>query len=593
MCPHNVQTLFEHQVARSANRIAVRSDGVHLTYRELYQRALSLSLEISRFHAESNVVAVMLSRSIDSVAVILATLWLGAAYLPVDPATPIARIEYVLRDAAPSCIVVDSDSRDRIPCDDIAVVMVEPTTNLFSDKNTSAQVAAHSVTPLSKKAYIMYTSGTTGYPKGVVISESALSNFISALTRTIAFTPTDKLLALTRTTFDISLLELLVPLVTGGEVVIATEDELHDGARLADMISRFEITTLQATPSYLSWFAESHSACLRGLRVLVGGEPFPRELARVLAKACTEVWNLYGPTETTIWAATHKVAEEDFGEHASRIVTIGRPMPGYSMYVFGDSMNELPTGTAGELYIGGPSVADGYLNRDDLTSRSFCVDMNNPNCLLYRTGDLAKQRADGNFEFMGRSDRQVKIRGMRVELEEIESQLRKLSGVRDAAVVFEEGVSRERRLLAYVVSHNGASIGAREIKEALSKLLPDYMIPNDIVTLRSFPLSAHGKLDRASLAAMEYVSDASQIHSTMSDERMHVQELFRSALGTESIRLDDNFIDLGGHSLSGMRLVSKIRSDFGVNIPLSLIFDADSIGEVVEEVVRLRGGQQR
>jgi pristinamycin I synthase-3/4 len=443
--------LFERQALATPDAPAVTCGEESLTYRDLMERAVRVSDWLSN-HGIGNedIVGVALPRSADLIACLMGVLQSGAAYLPIDTSYPVTRIKAMLDDAGVSTVLTGTHSSDFWPARLQLVDVSDPEFIASVDAARKWNPVHHRcvIHPRSS-AYLMYTSGSTGNPKGIAIDHGALAHFVQAIGQSFRPGSGSRHLALTTFAFDISILELLAPLCTGAEIVIASQEEAGDPLRLAALIRANRPTSIQATPSHWSAVTEETPGMLQDCTILVGGEPLTRELAQRLHGEGAEVLNLYGPTEATIWASVHKVGQGDIAAAAPNIVTIGRPLPGYEFYVLDSALRPVSPGETGELFIGGEALARGYWRRPDLTAERFVANpFRTGGARMYRTGDLSRLLPDGNMEFLGRTDLQVKVRGFRIELGEIEAALRSSELVRDAAATVQAGGSQ---LIAYVV----------------------------------------------------------------------------------------------------------------------------------------------
>ncbi|MFC7760211.1 amino acid adenylation domain-containing protein [Catellatospora bangladeshensis] len=475
----------------------------------------------------------------------LAVLRAGAAYVPVDPSYPQARQELILADADPALIL---EGLDAVP-----------------------QARPGGAVPAGT-AYVMYTSGTTGRPKGVVVPHSALANLLLGMAEAVGSRPGDRWLGLTPLSFDISGLELFLPLVTGGRLVIASDLSALEGRAVAALIEREGVTHVQATPSGWQVLLE---AGFDGPAVtaLAGGEALPPDLARRLRARTARLINVYGPTETTIWSTADEIPDQP------DTVTIGRPIANTRTYVLDPAGRPLPAGVWGELCIGGDGVADGYLRRPDLTAERFVPDPFGPG-RLYRTGDRCRWSADGRLVYGGRDDGQVKIRGHRVELEEIEAHLREHPGVAQAAVTLRGG-----ELAGYLVPRDTAP-DAAELRRHLGQRLPAATVPTSWTVLDRLPLTPSGKLDRAALPEPVLSRTAAPVRDTRAsgdDELVEtLRAIWQEVLSVEDVGDDEDLFDLGGHSLTITRISVRITQQLGRDVPLDVFFDTPTIAEIAQ-----------
>ncbi|WP_158595993.1 non-ribosomal peptide synthetase [Oleomonas cavernae] len=570
-------TLFQAQVAANPGAVAVVSGERALTYRTLNEQANQLAYAlIGRGIGPGSLVAVALPRGERLVIALLAILKTGAAYLPLDPGAPAARLALTLEDARPALLLTTTGIAPTLPPVIAAVLLLDQ--YVFAG-NTVNPTDADRLAPLTADlpAYVIYTSGSTGRPKGVVLPHRALTNFLLSMQAMLKLSAQDRLVAVTTIAFDIAALELFLPLLTGAQVVIATRDTVRDPAALAGLITRTGATIMQATPSLWQALLADHGDTLRGLRPLVGGEALPGTLARAMRRLGHKVVNLYGPTETTIWSTLMELDGDDLDSPP-----IGRPIWNTQVYVLDRAMNPVPVGVPGDLYIGGAGVADGYLNRPDLTAERFLA---NPfgDGRLYRTGDLARWRGDGVLEFLGRSDFQIKIRGFRVEAGEIEATLLTHPQVAQAVVVLREETNGDKRLVAYVVPAAGETADGSELRRHLERSLPDYMIPAAFVSLDALPVNGNGKLDRGALPAPQWQQTSGYVAPRTPTEEI-LASLWAETFGLERVGIHDSLFDLGGDSLAAARMIAALRSRFSFEIPLGAVFGTPTIAGLAEHL---------
>ncbi|MEV5937092.1 amino acid adenylation domain-containing protein, partial [Streptomyces sp. NPDC052079] len=544
--------LFEARAADAPEAIAVVCGDRELSYAELNARANRLARLLVRHGAgPERRVAVRLPRSADLVTVLLAVLKSGAAYVPLDPDFPDQRIAYMIDDARP-VLVVDEEW---LAAADLA----------------GLDVADLPPVPLASAAYVIYTSGSTGRPKGVVVGHAALANFLQDLGERCALTPDERLLAVTTVGFDIAALELYVPLLAGAAVVLADRDTVRDPRALAELIDAAGISVVQATPSLWHQIVDEHATALSGIRVFVGGEALPADLAASLVRHARSVTNVYGPTETTIWSTAGDVDTD-----SARRGSIGRPIANTRVYVLDAALRPVPAGVAGELYIAGAGLARGYLDRPALTAERFVADPHGtPGTRMYRTGDLVRWSADGELEYLGRVDHQVKVRGHRIEPGEIEAVLLGHESVTRAAVLVREDTPGDRRLVTYVTG----TADPAALREYAARRLPEYMVPSAFVPLDALPLTPNGKLDRRALPAPDSTAQPTG-RAPRSPREEILCGLFAEVLGVERVGIDDGFFDLGGHSLLATRLVSRIRSTLDVELSVRQLFERPTVARL-------------
>jgi amino acid adenylation domain-containing protein len=446
-----------------------------------------------------------------------------------------------------------------------------------SDKNPLSQVYSTDL------AYVIYTSGSTGKPKGVQVSHQSVVNCLCAIGEKVALTVKDVFLAVTTISFDIASLEIFLPLITGAKLVLANRDEALDAKLLLDRLTECGATAMQATPSAWMLLLDAGWRSSPDFKILCGGEVLARELADQLLEGGASLWNLYGPTETTIWSTIAKV------EPGESPVLIGRPIANTQIYILDSQLQPVPVGVHGELYIGGDGLARGHLNRPELTAEKFVANpfSNQPGARLYRTGDRARYRADGNIEFLGRGDNQVKIRGYRIELGEIETILNQHPAVKDNAVVGRErGPSGEKSLVGYVVLRQQLVSSVTELRSFLKKKLPEYMIPSEFLTLDALPLTPNGKIDRNALPLPD--GRRPQLTQGFIAPRTEIEELvaqvWREVLKVENVSVYDNFFELGGHSLLATRVIARLRTNFNIDLPLRKLFELPTVAALAEHV---------
>ncbi|MEU9419271.1 amino acid adenylation domain-containing protein [Streptomyces sp. NPDC048272] len=567
---------------------AVRDDEESLDYAALMARVETAAAHLHTAGARpGDHVVVHTERGTGAVVALLACWRAGVVYVPVDSAAPLARRELILEQSAPAVLVCDDPAalpeayRSRaLPINGLAQA---PTVR--ADRVLSGQAPIEPQTRPQDPAYLMFTSGSTGRPKGVAVSHANLASLLHALTGRLRLGPEDRLLALTTTAFDISLLELLGPLVTGGAVVVAPACALRDAGELAARLAAPGLTAAQATPAVWRLAMSAGWRPREGFRLLCGGEALPPDLADLLARTPAEVHNLYGPTETTIWscAATVRPGEP---------VTIGRPLPGTRVIVADPSRRPVPTGVCGELLIGGPGVAIGYLGDEVRTAARFVPDPYLPGERLYRTGDVVRMRPDGLLEFVGRADEQVKVRGHRIELGEIESALRGLAGIRDAAATVLDPRG-SARIAGYLVAAHGTLETPGEVvrlRQALAEVLPAAMVPVELYEIDAVPLNPNGKTDRRALAgAGRRLEGGNERVAPSTDAERAVAAIWCDLLSLPETGIHDDFFAIGGHSMLAAELLQRIERELGARVPVAEFFMEPTISRLAGTVGQLRG----
>jgi len=566
-CLHEI---IAEQVKRTPEAVAVVFQDKSLTCRELNQRANQLAGHLRALGVNpDDLVAICLERSLDMVVALLGVLKAGGAYLPMDASFPQERLLFMAQDARPKVLLTQATLAELIPAAGAQVVLMDRDWSAISRQPVTDIANAAKARNL---AYVLYTSGSTGKPKGVQIEHQSLVNFLYSMRKEPGLEAGDKVLAITTLSFDIAGLEIWLPLLTGAQIILVQREVAVDGLALARLLERSGATVMQATPSTWQLLLTSGWQGKRGLKAFCGGEPWSADLARQLLEQGLNLWNLYGPTETTIWSAAKQILP-------GQEVLIGPPIANTQIYVLDQNLQPVPIGVPGELHIGGHGLARGYLNRPELTAEKFIPDpfLSEPGARLYKTGDLARCLSDGNYEYLGRMDNQVKLRGFRIELGEIEAQLTHHASVRAAAVVAREDAPGGKLLAAYVLAKNGKTPLASDLRKFLQTRLPDYMVPSVFVNLERFPLTPNGKVDRKGLPKPQIESSTAKFFPPQTPNEVALAKIWGEVLGLQTIGLKDNFFELGGTSLLAMRLIVKIGSYFAKDIALNSIFIAPTI----------------
>jgi len=564
--------LFEAQVPKTPDAVALSMGQKALRYSDLNARANRLAHYLQTLGAKPGVtVGIGLERSLEMVIALLAVLKTGAAYVPLDPEFPRDRLRFMAQDASVAAVLTSAELSDRFDakaCRLLCLDREEPRIAREADHNLGVIATPQDL------AYILYTSGSTGQPKGVEISHRALVNFLWSIRQEPGCTAHDVMLSVTTISFDIFGLELYVPLLAGARVEIAGRTVAMDGRQLRDLCEAVQPTLMQATPATWRMLVEAGWRGSANLTVLCGGEGLPPDLAALLLDRSRALWNMYGPTETTIWSTIEKI------ERTHQEITIGRPIANTDVYILDQFLQPVPIGVSGELYIGGHGVARGYRERPELTKERFIPHPFSPesHAKLYRTGDLARYQPDGRIVHLGRMDNQVKIRGFRIELGDIEVALSRHPTVRQAVVTAREDQQGIKQLVAYVVCQDGSAPSQPELRSFLRAQIPDYMIPSLFVFLDAMPLTANNKVDRKALPAPASTLPTAAVHVVPTDQ-MDVQmaALWQQVFGINDIGIHDNFFDLGGHSLKAAQLFYLIEQVYGRHLPLSTLFQAPTI----------------
>jgi len=592
---------FEAQVERTPDAIAVVFEEQQLTYQELNHRANQLAHYLQQLGVKPEVlVGICVERSLEMVVGLLGILKAGGAYVPLDPAYPQERLAFMLADAKVSVLLTQQQLVKDLPKQEISIVCVDAdkTISRQSQKDPIRQAASENL------AYVIYTSGSTGKPKGVQISHSAVVNFLDSMRQQPGIAGSDVLLAVTTISFDIAALELYLPLITGARVVLVNREVAIDSSRLLEYVKRSDATMMQATPAAWRVLLSAGWQCENHLKILCGGEALPFELANRLREKSASLWNLYGPTETTIWSAVNEVTSSARTRlklsNGDALVPIGCPITNTQIYLLDTHQQLVPVGIPGELYIGGAGLARGYFNRPELTSEMFVP---NPfdeklGTRLYRTGDLARYLSNGEIEYLGRIDHQVKIRGFRVELGEVEALLKLYPTVQEAVVMAREDQPGDQRLVAYIVptpesqgerldrsleSHSDL-VMSNDLRGFLQEKLPNYTVPSAFVQLRALPLTPNGKLDRRSLPVPEFRHQALEVTyvSPQTELERAIAKVWREVLHLEKVGVNDNFFDLGGHSLLIVQVNQKLRELLNRDLSVVELFQNPTVRSLAQ-----------
>jgi amino acid adenylation domain-containing protein len=555
---------------------AVKFNDEQLTYTQLNQKANQLAAFLIANNVKPNdKVAISMDRSADLIVALLAIIKAGATYIPLDPVFPINRINYMLEDSAAVVLITFNMYKGQYISNAKEIILDDIWTNLKSYPGTDPDIHVKG----EDLIYILYTSGSTGQPKGVQIKHYNLVNFLYSMQKQPGLTAADKLLAVTTISFDIAGLELWLPLITGAQIVLADADAAKDGNALLDIISKEKITVMQATPYTWRIMLEAGWKTEK-LKVICGGEALPMDLARRILERATSLWNVYGPTETTIWSTIKQITAQD------SVISIGKPIDNTSIYILDKYLNPLAAGTAGEIYIGGEGIAHGYLNQPELTAQKFVPDPFSvePGARMYSTGDLGTFAADGNLMYLSRVDAQVKIRGYRIETGEIEFNLTKEQSIKQAVVVARADNNKVDKLVAYVVLNDNAVNGAdnndlvHQWRDNLRLSVPDYMVPDNFVVIDVMPMTPNGKVDKKALAARNViVTDTAHYVAPRTDVEKLVTDMWTELLGIENVGIHDDFFELGGHSLIAVQVMARIEKETGKRLPLAVLFENSTV----------------
>jgi amino acid adenylation domain-containing protein len=579
---------FEHQVRATPEAVAVVVDEKETTFAELNRRANRLARCLEKLGVgPDRVAAICLARSLDLIVALLAIMKAGGAYLPIDRDLPPERQAFMLQDAQPVVLLTQRSLQAGLPESSIPVFVCDAEEDRVaaeSDADVPGKISEVNL------AYVIYTSGSTGTPKGVEIPHRALVNFLASMQERPGLTAHDVLVAITTVSFDIAGLEIFLPLVTGARLFFLNRDDVADGFRIIHHLEKQNATVLQATPSTWRMLLDAKWAGNPRLKMLCGGEGLPRDLANQLLAKGGELWNMYGPTETTIWSSAGRI------EAGPGLITIGQPVTNTQLHILDARLKPVPPGVPGELHIGGLGLARGYRNRPELTAEKFVADpfSGDPGARLYKTGDVARARAGGQIEVQGRIDHQVKIRGYRIELGEIEARLAEFPAIRENVVVAHEVAPGRKQLVAYFVLDPALAASpqalapaqlAAELRDFLKKNLPDYMIPSFFEVLPALPLTPNGKIDRKALpvpkleearASRPYVAPQGPVETRLA-------EIWADILGRDRVGTQDNIFEIGGDSLLIFRIAARANE---ASLPLTVrqFFQYRTIAELAAQV---------
>jgi amino acid adenylation domain-containing protein len=602
-----IHQLFEKQVERTPNAVAVVFEGQQLTYNELNCRTNQLAHYLQSLGVKADeLVGICVERSLEMIVGLLGILKAGGAYVPLDPEYPLERLSFMLEDAAVNVLLTQQKLINKLPEHQAQLICLDADWELifqFSRDNLITDIQATNL------AYVIYTSGSTGQPKGVMLSHSNLSNHMFWMQETFPLTRADRVLQKTPFSFDASVWEFYAPLLVGGQLLIAQPGGHTDSDYLLKTIAQQQVTTVQLVPSLLQMLLEQGGIenCQLLKRVFCGGEILPVALQeKLFSQLNVNLCNLYGPTECCIDVTFWNCQREMYGQR----IPIGRPIFNTQIYILDSNLQPVPVGIPGELHIGGAGLARGYLNRPKLTQEKFIPNpfSNYPDSRLYKTGDLARYLPDGNIEYLGRIDNQVKIRGFRIELGEIETLLNQYPQVQSSVIIAREDTPGNKRLVAYVVPQKEATPPPNELRQFLKEVpqkeakptpnelrqllkekLPEYMIPNAFVIMESLPLTPNGKIDRRALPAPEQSYERTDKFIL---PRNPIEEIlvtiWTEVLKVQQISINENFFELGGHSLLATQLISRIRTNLSIEIPLRSLFAAPTIEELSQQIQQLQ-----
>jgi amino acid adenylation domain-containing protein len=573
---------FEHQVRATPDAVALIFDESPITYADLNRRANRLARVLQSLGVgPDKVVAFCVARTPELIVTLLAIWKAGGGYLPIDRDLPPERQSLMLQDAQPTVLVTESAFLHTLPPTDVPFFVLDAEEARIakeSDDNLPLQIAGENL------AYILYTSGSTGVPKGVEISHRAFVNLLASVQEWPGLAPSDVFIAITTISFDIAGVEIFLPLVTGAKLVLLNRDDVGDGFRIIHHLEKQKATVLQATPPTWRMLLDAKWAGTPGLKMICTGEALPRDLADALIPRGGELWNMYGPTETTVWSSGVKVPP------GPARITIGRPIANTQLHVLDPKLKPVPPGVTGELYIGGIGLARAYRNRPELTAERFISDpfSAEPGARLYKTGDVARSRGE-EIEVLGRVDHQVKIRGYRIELGEIEARLNEFPDVKESVVTAHEVTAGRKQLVAYLIlrapSTEAPEQLAARLRDHLKRTLPDYMVPSFFQALAAFPITPNGKIDRKALPApkIEQARASRPYVAPQGPVETKLAEIWAEILGRDQVGTQDNIFEIGGDSLLIFRIAAR-ANEAGLPLAVRQFFQYRTIADLAAHV---------
>jgi amino acid adenylation domain-containing protein len=572
--------LFSEQVTKTPDHVAIQGNSSRYTYAELAKLSDQIASYLITTYGEEDrsPVTLLLDRSSLMVAVLLAVMKSGRPYIPMDPTFPKDRLYYILKHSQ-SSLMISEKNYAIMDSDEVSILEIE---NILEKMTASTAILSNTISS-DDTAYIIYTSGSTGNPKGVEIGHRSLLNFLIGMQQTPGVDSTDIFFSVTTYSFDISILEFFTPLISGGQLYVASQDLLTEPDQIIKEITEVGATIIQATPSFYQMLFNAKWQGDKGLKVLCGGDLLSESLAGRLVDSNQEVWNMYGPTETTIWSSIKKI------ERSKDASNIGKPIQNTQFYIVDDFLNPMPLGAIGSIYIGGDGLAKGYYHDDKLTKQKFS---NNPfieEGLIYETGDIGRWDEQGEIVFSGRNDNQVKIRGYRIELGDIETKLNQVAQIKNAVVIAKKKQEQEAFLVAFVLTEN-EQLNIEDVLNDLKNELPEYMIPYTIIRLEKFPLTPNQKLDRKALMQRSIHRDINKndFKAPNNDLEIKLSEYWKSLLHIDrELSVTDNFFTLGGHSLNAVKLVGLVNKNFSSKISLKTIFDYPTIESLSQYLQKL------
>jgi amino acid adenylation domain-containing protein len=574
-----IHELFEAQVKKTPDRVALTFGNTHLTYAELDRKAQTLADHLLVQGAgPDTVVALCLKRTERIVIGILGVLKSGSGYLPLEQTYPDERLGFMLDDSGAKILVTERDTANRI------VNFNGSRLRLDRIKPVDAKIQKPPKTTPAHLAYILYTSGSTGTPKGVAIEHRSVTNMLFNMSRKLGISEDEVILSVAPYGFDVALPDWFWALMFGGKLVLVEAPIIHDPDLMLAKIQEVQPTHVQGPPTFWEMLIAKNIPWSKDIRIVSTGEHISDTLRDKLRARNHEVWNLYGPTETTVWSCACNINQDTNSN------SIGVPIGNTTLYVETEEGQPAETGEVGELLIGGVGLARGYVNRDELTGQSFCKMPVFGDERLYRTGDLVRCREDGTLEYLGRKDHQVKVRGFRIELGEIDAAIQKHPDILSAVTVVREDNQGDKQIFTYVVRNPESQTEYWQYRDFLEKSLPLHMLPTGIEILERMPLNTNGKIDRAALPKpskerRELNTDYSQ---PVNELEKKLTNIWEDILETKGIGVDDNFFDIGGHSITATRIINRVRNLYDVSTNVTMVFGAPTIrsfSQLIEELI--------
>ncbi len=572
-----IQELFERQVQLSPGKTAVISGNASVSYSDLDRRANQLSRHLMSLGVTNgDVVGICIERSDEMVVSVLGVLKAGCCYLPMDPSFPNDRLKYIFEDSGAKVLISQSSLQEKLAhFPDARIVLTDNDREVIGKQSSEKPVLK---TDPQSLAYMMYTSGSTGKPKGVKVHHEAVVNVILSMSKIPGFQKSDRLLAVTTLSFDLSVVELFLPLSVGGTGIIARSNEVADGQKLSNLLATHQITVMQATPITWTLLLVTGWKGGKDLKCLCGGEAMTPGFINDLLPKVGSLWNMYGPTETTVWSTSFLIKE------TGSPILVGIPVDNTQIYVLDAQNNLLPIGGIGEVCIGGLGVTKGYNNQPELTAEKFISFEDGR--LIYKTGDQGRLLKDGNLELFGRIDKQIKMRGFRIEPGEIESLLTVLSGVREAVVRLHKFDNNDDRLVAFINADPSFNLNKKEISEYLSKHVPAYMVPSFFQITDGFPRLPNGKINSKALKfeEREQESKTEVDFDSFTPTEKKLAAIWENVLKVKNINITDNFFNIGGNSLLALNIFARIVSEFKADLDLRIFFDSPRIKDLAESI---------